>query len=176
MTSRLGIFAVLLALVAVFAGIAPHQPEAEPQHQPQQDRSSQPATMARFAAIDIFLDPLGHPLAAYQLEFRAIAGRIKIVGVEGGEHAAFRSAPYYDPAAIQNERVIIGALSTLAPDGLPTARTRIARIHLMIESGDEPRFEVHSQTAAGPDTNKIDAAASFAATPGSTGADEGEGS
>lgn len=159
MTSRLGIFAVLLVLAVMFAGVAPRQPEAE-RHLPQTD-SPQPATSTRFQAIDIFLDPFGRSLAAYQVEFRAVSGRIKIVGVEGGEHTAFRSAPYYDPAAMQNERVIIGALSTLTADQLPTIRTRIARIHVMIEGGDEPRFEVRLQTAAEPDAHKVDAAATF---------------
>ena len=63
----------------------------------------------RFRAVDVFVNSKDKPLAAYQLEFTASAG-VKIVGIEGGEHAAFKEAPFHDPKAIQQERVIIGAV------------------------------------------------------------------
>ena len=74
------------------------------------------------------------------------AGQIKIVGVEGGEHPAFKDAPYYDPAALMNERIIIAAFNTGAD--LPTGRTRIATIHLQIIGDAEPKYELSLTTAA----------------------------
>jgi len=50
----------------------------------------------RFAPLHIFLDSGSSSLAAYQFELKAVAGQIKIVGVEGGRHEAFKEAPYYD--------------------------------------------------------------------------------
>ena len=101
----------------------------------------------RFLAVDVFVDSQAKPLAAYQLEFTASAGA-KIVGLEGGEHAAFKEAPFYDPKAIQHERVIFGAFSLAKADQLPTGKTRVATIHLQA-SGDRPlRLEVQVKTAA----------------------------
>ena len=51
----------------------------------------------RFVAVDIFVDSQDKSLAAYQLEFSVTNGVAKIVGIEGGEHPAFREAPFYDP-------------------------------------------------------------------------------
>ncbi len=93
------------------------------------------STDVRFQTVDVTLDPKGRPLAAYQLEFVADVNRVKLVGVEGGEHAAFREPPYYDPAALSNHRVILAAFSTNAD--LPNDATRIARLHLQV-TGDAP--------------------------------------
>jgi len=64
----------------------------------------------RFAPLHIYLDSGNKSLAAYQFELKAFTGQIKIVGVEGGQHEAFEEAPYYDPAALANDRIIIAAL------------------------------------------------------------------
>lgn len=144
------------------------------------DRSASPRSPlpgARFEAVDLFIDAGPRPLAAYQLEFRADTPAVKIAGVEGGEHPAFAPAPYYDPAAIQHERVIIGALSTLAGPELPAGRTRVARVHVMVEAGASPRYQVTLQAAAGPDAVKFDAEASLAISRAPAEADdEGAGS
>jgi len=100
----------------------------------------------RFAPVHVYLDPGGKPLAAYQFELKASAGQIKIVGVEGGEHPAFQDAPYYDPAALMNDRIIIAAFNTGAD--LPTTRTRIATIHLQIPGDAEPQYELNLVLAA----------------------------
>ena len=64
----------------------------------------------RFAPLHIYLDSGNSSLAAYQFELKAAAGQIKIVGVEGGQHEAFKEAPYYDKAALLNkERIIIAS-------------------------------------------------------------------
>ena len=115
----------------------------------------------RFRAVDIYLDSKSAPLAAYQLEFAATNGAVKIVGIEGGEHRAFREAPFYDPKAIQLERVIIAAFSTEPAAKLPTGKTKVATIHIQITGLQEPAFELKLQAAADSQGNKISVEASF---------------
>jgi hypothetical protein len=79
----------------------------------------------RFVALDIFVDSGATPLAAYQFELSASKGEIQIVGVEGGEHPAFAEPPYYDPAALQHERIIIAAFNTGTNTQLPVGKTRV---------------------------------------------------
>jgi len=107
------------------------------------------------------VDSAGTPLAAYQLEFVATNGTAKIVGIEGGTHPAFRNPPYYDPKAIQHERVILAAFNTAAPDQLPTGKTRVATIHLQTIEGAPPAFELKLRTAADSKGNKIPVQISF---------------
>jgi hypothetical protein len=116
---------------------------------------------SRFGAVDVYVDSGSTPLAAYQLEFAATNGVAKIVGIEGGEPAAFRQPPFYDPKAIQNERVIIASFSTAAAAGLPTGKTRVATIHYQTIETQPPRFELKLQTAGDAQANKISAQASF---------------
>jgi hypothetical protein len=108
-----------------------------------------------FCAVDVYVDATNAPLAAYQLEFAATNGVAKIVGIEGGEAPAFREAPFYDPKAMQRERVIIAAFSTESTDHLPSGKTRVATIHLQISGADAPAFEVKLKTAADSNGNKI---------------------
>lgn len=107
----------------------------------------------RFAPVHIYLDSGATPLAAYQFELKATAGQIKIVGVEGGAHAAFNDAPYYDPAALMQDRIIIAAFNT-GPD-LPAGRTRIATIHLQITGDIAPEYELEPMVAADADGQEI---------------------
>ena len=126
--------------------------------------AQQPATeegRSRFGAVDIYVDSGSTPLAAYQLEFAATNGAAKIVGIEGGEHAAFRQPPFYDPKAIQHERVIIASFSTAAAADLPIGKTRVATIHYQTTGNQPPRFELKLQTAGDADGRKIPAQASF---------------
>jgi hypothetical protein len=116
---------------------------------------------SRFCAVDIYVDSGSTPLAAYQLAFAATNGVAKIVGIEGGEHAAFREPPFYDPKAIQHERVIIASFSTAAATELPAGKTRIATIHYQTTDTQPPRFEVKLQAAGDPQGSKISAQASF---------------
>src|SRR5262245_47301946 len=97
-----------------------------------QTPDSAPASQAamRFVAIDIHVDSKSQPLAAYQIEFWDSSKVAKIVGIEGGQHAAYREPPRYDPAALQNDRVVLAAFNT--GDDLPAGRTRIARLHLAV--------------------------------------------
>jgi len=112
---------------------------------------------ARFEAVDVFVNAGNTPLAAYQVEVKASAGRVKVVGVEGGEPKVFAAPPYYDPKAMQNERVIVGAFSTAAE--LPTGRIRVARVHVMVEAGEEAAYAVTLMTAGNSAGQRIDATA-----------------
>jgi hypothetical protein len=116
---------------------------------------------SRFRAVDIYVDAGSTPLAAYQLEFAATNGVARIVGIEGGEHAAFRQPPYYDPKALQHERVIIASFSTASAADLPAGKTRVATIHYQTTETQPPRFELKLQTAGDAQGNKLLAQASF---------------
>lgn len=93
----------------------------------------------RFSAIDVVLTlHEGDRLGSYQIELAPLAEqhtRVRVVGIEGGEHAAFRTPPFYDPTAIGHERVIIAAYSTDAD--LPGGTTRVARVHYEITGRGE---------------------------------------
>ena len=117
------------------------------------------STNVRFAAVDIFVDSQDKPLAAYQLEFSVTNSVAKIVGIEGGEHLAFREPPFYDPKAIQSERVIIAAFTT--GKQLPTGKTRVATIHFQILGTAEPQIELGQQVTADSRGEKLSAKTSF---------------
>ena len=129
-----------------------------PAQQSEQDITAvQPSV--RFAPLHIFLDSGSRPLAAFQFELKAVAGQIKIVGVEGGQHKAFKEAPYYDPAALANDRIIIAAFNTGRE--LPKGRTRITTIHLQIIGDVEPDYELKLTVAGDADAEEIPAEISF---------------
>jgi hypothetical protein len=115
----------------------------------------------RFEAVDIYVDSGAKALAAYQLEFRVRNVEAKIVGVEGGSHAAFREPPFYDPKAIQQERVILATFNTSAANKLPKNKTRVATIHLQITGRKESEFTVKLKTAASANGEKISAEATL---------------
>jgi len=109
----------------------------------------------RFAPLHLYLDSGSTALAAYQFELKATSGSIKIVGVEGGEHPAFQEAPYYDPAALAQDRIIIAAFNT--GEDLPTGRTRIATVHLQITGDTEPQYELELTVASNAEGEKLPA-------------------
>ena len=117
--------------------------------------AQEPESQAHFHAVDIYVDSGNAPLAAYQLEFSVTNVVTKIAGIEGGQHRAFRDAPFYDPKAMQQERVIIGAFSTDNPENLPKGKTRVATIHLETFGNTPPIFQLTLQTAADSAGNKI---------------------
>lgn len=118
-----------------------------------------PAEPGRFLGLEVHVDARGQPLAAYQVEVIASQGTVQIVGIEGGEHPAFRDPPFYDPRAMQRERVILAAFSTAAPEELPSGRTRVATIHCLVSGAVEPVFAVKLQAAASAGARKIKATA-----------------
>ena len=93
--------------------------------------------------------------SAIRATFAARGDPGPLVGIEGGEHVAFKEAPFYDPKAMQHERVIIGAFSTAKADKLPTGKTRVATIHLQATGDQQPRYEVQVKTAATVGGKKI---------------------
>ena len=109
----------------------------------------------RFATLPVYIDSGNQHLAAYQFELKTVSGQIKIVGVEGGEHPAFADAPYYDPAARANDRIIIAAFNT--GQDLPTGQTRIAKIHLQIVGEVEPEYQLELNVAGDEDGSEISA-------------------
>ncbi len=113
------------------------------------------ADSVRFEAIDVFLDSGNQPLAAYQLEVRSDSSGFEIVGIEGGEHSAFRSPPYYDLRAMNNNRVILAAFQT--GDDLPSGRSRVARIHVQLLGPGNRTYLTSLMASAGSDGQKIPA-------------------
>lgn len=119
----------------------------------------------RFVAVDVFIDSGATPLGAWQVEIKAVGGDAKLVGVEGGETAAYKQPPYYDPAALHEsqlrERVILAGFST--GGNLPAGKTRVARIHVQVSGQGEPEYTTKLVTAGAADGIRIDAKAT--ATP-----------
>lgn len=113
----------------------------------------------RFAPLHVYIDTGHRDLAAYQFELKSVAGQIKIVGVEGGEHPAYKDPPYYDPAALMNNRIIIAAFNTGSE--LPRGKTRIATIHLQIIGDVEPQYELELTVSADADGHQIPAEITF---------------
>jgi len=144
------IMAVILTSISLIVPVLAQQSEQDiPPVQPK----------VRFAPLHIYLDSGSQPLAAFQFELKAAAGQIKIVGVEGGQHKAFKEAPYYDPAALANDRIIIAAFNTGRE--LPEGRTRIATVHLQIIGDAEPDYELKLTVAADANAKEIPAKISF---------------
>lgn len=89
-----------------------------------------PAAAVRFEPVDVILDAGNVPLGAYQFELAVEKGEAVIVGLEGGEHAAFKEPPFYDPAALSQSRIVVAAFSM--DKVLPTGATRVARLHMQV--------------------------------------------
>ena len=129
--------------------------------------SGAPSGTSRFTAVDVFIDPKGQPLAAYQLEFAAETGRISLVGVESGESGPYaKRPPYYDPAALAGHRIILGDY-TLDP-AAPKTKTRVARLMLELRGDAPPQYVTKLMTAANPDGQPIAAEISVTDTTAAT--------
>ena len=109
----------------------------------------------RFVVIDLMVDSGSEPLAAYQADIVAIKGAVKIVGVEGGEHVAFARPPYYDPAAMQHEHVVLAAFSTAEETVLPRGLVRVASVHCLVSGEGMPAFTARVIAAASSGGRKI---------------------
>ena len=117
------------------------------------------APAVRFEAVDVYVDAGARGLAAYQFELSDQEGRITIVGIEGGEHTAFKKPPYYDPKALRNNRVIIAAFTT--GDDLPAGKTRVATVHVQVTAATDPDYQLKLIVAAGADGTEIPATCSI---------------
>lgn len=136
---------------------------------PGQVEASAGGVESLFVPVDVFLDTGKTPLGAYQIE--VVARDAKFVGLEGGEAAAFKKAPYYDPGALAGggkvaggagERIIVAAFST--DESLPTGSTRVARLHLMLNAG-EKQPDLTSKLVVATDTQGNTVAAKLTLRP-----------
>ena len=114
----------------------------------------------RFEALDVIVDSGHQSLAAYQFELSSVTPGVEIVGIEGGEHAAFSEPPYYDPRAMQNNRVIIAAFHT--GENLPAGSSRVARIHIQLKGPGVKEYETKLSVSATLDGERIPAEVSIA--------------
>ena len=117
----------------------------------------------RFTALDIYLEA-DEPLAAWQFELRESSGRMRVVGVENGDSAAFRDAPYYDLAAVNDgmaDHIIVADYSMNPAAELPTGRSRVATVHIQLEGLAEPDYELSLMAAGGADGAPIQASIEF---------------
>jgi len=142
---RLKLIALGYALtLAIATPIVMAQPERPP-------APAREAGASTFQTLDIYLDPQGTPLGAYQFELTEADGRMTVVGLENGEHPAFAQPPFYDESAVsagRADRVIAAAYSLRPPERLPTSRTRVCSVHVQIAGEGEPEF-VLNLVAAG---------------------------
>jgi hypothetical protein len=123
------------------------------------DDNTRPAV--RFAPVDVYLDSGQQRLAAYQVQITATRGDAKIVGIEGGDGAAFKEPPFYDPAALMGGRVILAAYSLA--DKLPAGKTRVARLHVQVTGNERPEYAVKLVVAGNRQGQSIQAGLSIAA-------------
>jgi len=116
----------------------------------------------RFGVVDVFIDSGAAPLAAYQFELNVTAGDVTLVGVEGGDHRAYRQPPYYDPAALARQRIVIAAFD-LGTD-LPRGKTRVARLMVRVRGPVVPAYAATLAVAAGADGKSVNATLSVSDT------------
>lgn len=138
-----------LMLIAAAIVAADNPPTTAPATQP-----AAAAPASRFAWVDIYVDSGQTPLAAYQVELTSRTGNMNVVGIEGGDHAAFAEPPFHDRIAIIQNRVILAAYSTA--DELPAGSTRVARVMVELR-GSQPMFDVKLIAAGGADAQPIQA-------------------
>lgn len=125
----------------------------------QDSASSKPSVT--FRMVDIFADPQGSPLAAYQVDFSITGGSAKIAGIEGGAHPAFSIPPFYDPQALQSNRIVLAAFNTASSDKLPAAKTRVATLHLRVVGDEALHFSIKAVTAGTVDGRKMNVLVTF---------------
>jgi hypothetical protein len=119
------------------------------------------AQQVHFTAVDIYVDSKNVALAAYQLEFSGQGDRVRIAGIEGGEHNAFKIPPFYDPKAMQQERVILAAFNTAQATKLPSGSTRVATVHLQYSGAQPPTFSLKLHTASNSEGKEISVKTTF---------------
>lgn len=123
----------------------------------------------RFSAMDIYLTS-AEPVAAWQFELNDHHGLMKVVGVEKGESAAYARVPYYDREAVrlgEADRIVVADYSLADVARLPSDRTRIATVHLMLSGDDDADFNLFLITATTYDGLATDASISFEVQTGS---------
>ena len=110
-----------------------------------------------FVAYDVYIDPGDAALAAWQ--FEVVPGPdAKVVGVEQGDGAFSKKAPYHDPRALQGGRIVVAAFTT---EEVKPGRIRVARLHMMESGTGEVDYASKVMAAAAPGADKIDAKIEF---------------
>jgi len=122
-----------------------------------QTESAATAVASRFGWVDVYIDAPQQSLAAYQFEFAAEVGQVNVVGIEGGDAAAFKAPPYYDTHAMHHNRVILAAFSTGAD--LPLGHVRVARVNIEIRGDVKPQYVARLQASADAEGTTISKAA-----------------
>jgi hypothetical protein len=135
----------ILLLLALVGAEAPVEPPVQP--------------ASPFTVVDVFIDPRGTPMAAYQFELSVTHGKVNFVGVEKGDIPAFQDPPYYDPAATNGSRIVVGAFNVGGQ--LPRNKSRMVRLHVNIEGDVKPQFVVKLMTAGDADGKPIPADVTF---------------
>ena len=155
MKRSLAIGSIVIALLLALSPVVRPAGEARSAQAQDPAPAAQEQPASPFRALDVFIDTGDAPLAAYQFDFRATGADVKLVGIEGGEHAAFAQPPYYDPRALSaaEPRVIVGAFSTA--DKLPKGRTRVARLMVHVQGDAPPTYHADLQVAASTDAKPI---------------------
>ncbi len=140
----IGIGAIVgLASVMAMATQSTSPSAVAPAARPAAEAKKAASAMGWFAAADVYVDGGEKAVGSYQVELLMPEGA-KLVGIEGGSAKGFADAPYYDKAALQNNRVILGAIAMNVVAGeKPAARTvelkpeagrqRVARVHVFFE-------------------------------------------
>jgi len=114
---------------------------------------------SQFGTVDLFVDSAKQQLAAWQMEFKATAGQVEIVGIERGDNPDFHDPPYYDPAGLKSNRIVVGAFNI--SEKLPVGKIRVARLHLHISGAQKPVYAVNLVVAGDQEGKPIAAQASF---------------
>ena len=120
-------------------------------------------TPVRFTTVDVYLDSPDR-FAAWQFELTDRNASMTVVGVENGDSPAFSDAPYYDRDAVARgvaDRIIVADFSLADAARLPSGRTRIATLHLMLPETGEPDFELRLVTATTREGDAVDATISL---------------
>ena len=123
----------------------------------------------RFAAVDIYLKS-AEPIAAWQFELNNRHGLMKVVGVERGESAAYARVPYYDRESVrlgEADRIVVADYSLADDAELPSGRTRVATVHLMLSGDDDTDLNLFLITATKYDGRATGASISFEVRTGS---------
>lgn len=119
-------------------------------------------TNVEFAVLDVYVDSQSHPLAAWQFELTDANGHMQVVGVENGEHNAFRHTPSYDRDAVAEskaDRIVVASFSLNDKSQLPIGLTRVARIHVRLDG--EPRYQLRLVNAGDESGSPIPAVITF---------------
>lgn len=166
---------LLLAVGLLLPGMALlAAPEREPAGEPDAATEAEAEVMRtpRFEAVRVYVDVGRTPLAAYQFQLHAARGEARVVGVESGEHDAFRQPPFYDRRAVErgrSDRVIVAAYAeptvAAAPaaqadadagsDGLPTGRVRVATVHMLVTGAADTEYAIELQAASNVEGTKF---------------------